>query len=110
MAAEFALPSSFLAARIPVFLPKCHRCAGLALSGLVLYQNDTLKILGWHCQILRLEIGRQGWLLVDVGDTEHGPHRIALSVVRQVRGTDGDENVYIETEFTIYQLRKIRAG
>ena len=47
--------------------------------------------------------------MVDVGDTEHGPHRIALSVVRQVRGTDGDENVYIETEFTIYQLRKIRA-
>jgi hypothetical protein len=67
------------------------------------------NILGRHCQILRLEIGRRGWLLVDVGDTEHGPHRIALSVVRQVRGTDGDENVYIETEFTIYQLRKIRA-
>ena len=48
-------------------------------------------------------------MLVDVEDIEHGPHRIALSVVRQVRGTDGDENVYIETEFTIYQLRKIRA-
>lgn len=73
-------------------------------------ENITHKnILGRPCQIVRLEIGRRGWLLVDVEDIEHGPHRIALSVVRQVRGTDGDENVYIETEFTIYQLRKIRA-
>ena len=35
-----------------------------------------LSMLHQHCQILSLELGQRGWLLVDVGDTEFGPHRI----------------------------------
>lgn len=58
------------------------------------------------CQILRLKIGRRGWLLVDVGDEAFGPHRIALSIVVSVQGLLGDSEICIETEYTFYYLRK----
>lgn len=67
------------------------------------------RILERYCQILRLEIGRRGWLLVDIGDAENGPHRIALSIILRTQGAPGDEIICIETEFSIYQLRKNRA-
>lgn len=65
-------------------------------------------ILKRQCQILRLETGRRGWLLVDVGDEKIGPHRIALSIVTSVQGMHGDSEICIETEYTFYCLRKIR--
>ena len=64
-------------------------------------------ILRRPCWILRLEPGRQGWLLVDVGDEKLGPHRIALSIVTSVQGMPGDSEICIETEYTFYCLRKL---
>ena len=59
------------------------------------------------CRILRMEIGRRGWLLVDVGDEELGPHRISLSKVVSVQGTLGDSEICIETEYSFYCLRRM---
>ena len=64
-------------------------------------------ILRRPCWILRLEIGRRGWLLVDVGDQKLGPHRIAPSIVTSVQGMHGDFEICIETEYTFYCLRKL---
>lgn len=64
-------------------------------------------ILRRPCQILRVEIGRRGWLLVDVGDEKYGPHRIALSIVSSVQGMSGDTELCIETEYSFYYLRKV---
>ena len=64
-------------------------------------------ILRRPCWILRLEIGRRGWLLVDVGDEKIGPHRISLSVVLSVQGTPGDSEICIETEYSFYCLRRM---
>lgn len=63
-------------------------------------------ILRRPCRILRLEIGRRGWLLVDIGDEKLGPHRIALSIVIGIQGMAGDFEICIETEYTYYYLRK----
>lgn len=63
-------------------------------------------ILRRPCWILRLEIGRRGWLLVDIGDEKLGPHRIALSIVISVQDLLGDSEICIETEYTFYYLRK----
>lgn len=63
-------------------------------------------ILRRPCRILRLEIGRRGRLLVDIGDEKLGPHRIALSIVISVQGLLGDSEICIETEYTFYYLRK----
>lgn len=64
-------------------------------------------ILRRPCWILRLEIGRRCWLLVDVGDEKLVPHRIALSIVTSVQGMPGDSEIWIKTECTFYCLRKI---
>ena len=64
-------------------------------------------LLGRPCRIIRLETGRRGWLLVDVGDEESGPHRIALSIVVSVQGVLGDSEISIETEYSFYYLRKV---
>ena len=67
--------------------------------------NSTHKtILGRQCQIMELVVGQRGWLLVDVGDDSFGPHRIALSNVLSVVG---DDDMIIETENTIYTLKRI---
>lgn len=67
--------------------------------------NSTHKtILGRQCQITELVVGQRGWLLVDVGDDSFGPHRIALSNVLSVVG---DDDLIIETENTIYTLKRI---
>ena len=58
--------------------------------------------LGRQCQILKLDIGERGWLLVDVGDSF--PHRIWLS---NVIGVTLESDLCIETEHTRYHLRKI---
>ena len=68
------------------------------------YVHST--ILRRPCWMLRLEIGRRGWLLVDIGDEKLGPHRIALSIVTSVQGLPGDSEIGIETEYTYYYLRK----
>ena len=65
------------------------------------------RLLRRPCRILRMEIGRRGWLLVDVGDEELGPHRISLSMVVNVQGTLGDSEICIETECSFYCLRRM---
>lgn len=72
-------------------------------------RNDLINrthetILGRQCQIMELEVGQRGWLLVDVGDDSFGPHRIALSNVLSVVK---DDDLIIETENTIYTLKRI---
>ena len=61
-------------------------------------------ILGRRCQVMDLEPGQRGWLLVDVGDDSFGPHRIALSNIISVTG---DDDLIIETENTVYTLKRI---
>lgn len=63
--------------------------------------HDT--ILGRQCQIMSLEIGEHGWLLVDIGDDSFGPHRIALSNILRI---SGNEDIAIETENTVYYLKR----
>ena len=72
-------------------------------------RNDLINsthgtILGRQCQIMELEVGQRGWLLVDIGDDSFGSHRIALSNVLSVVG---DDDLIIETENTIYTLKRI---
>ena len=67
--------------------------------------NSTHEaILGRRCQIMDLEPGKRGWLLVDVGDTSFGDHRIALSNILSVIG---DDDLIVETENTVYSLKRI---
>ena len=44
-----------------------------------------LSMLLQHCQILSLNLGQRGWLLVDVGDKEFGPHRISVWILCTTR-------------------------
>ena len=71
-------------------------------NGIVNSTHEAL--LGRQCQIMELEIGQRGWLLVDVGDDSFGPHRIALSNVLRVIGND---NLIIDTENSVYTLKRI---
>ena len=71
-------------------------------TGIVNSTHEAL--LGRQCQIMELEIGQRGWLLVDVGDDSFGPHRIALSNVLRVIGND---NLIIDTENSVYTLKRI---
>lgn len=65
-----------------------------------------LSMLHQHCQILSLELGQRGWLPVDVGDTEFGPHRISISHISSI-GEDHENNeILIETENSVYLLIK----
>ena len=65
-----------------------------------------LSMLHQHCQILSLDLGQRGWLLVDVGDTEFGPHRISVSHISSIcEGHDNNE-ILIETENSVYLLVK----
>lgn len=61
------------------------------------------SMLNQACQILSLDIGKRGWLLVDVGDTEFGPHRISISSIISIENAHTGE-IQIETENTIYYL------
>lgn len=65
-------------------------------------------ILGKKCWILDVRIGHRGLLMVDVDDSAIGPHRIRLSQILRVVGMPGDQEVQIETENTVYILRKIK--
>lgn len=72
-------------------------------------KNDTINhthdaILGKQCQIMSLEVGQRGWLLVDVGDKTFGPHRIALSNTLRI---SDDPDICIETENTFYYFKRI---
>ena len=64
------------------------------------------SILNRLCQILSLEIGQRGWLLVDVGDTEFGPHRISISRISSICNNHEHNEILIETENSIYLLVK----
>ena len=65
-----------------------------------------LSMLHQHCQILSLNLGQRGWLLVDVGDKEFGPHRISVSHISSIcEGHDNNE-ILIETENSVYLLVK----
>lgn len=65
-----------------------------------------LSMLHQHCQILSLELGQRGWLLVDVGDTEFGPHRISISHISSICEDHENNEVLIETENSVYLLVK----
>ena len=71
-------------------------------NGIVNSTHEAL--LGRQCQIMELEIGQRGWLLVDVGNDSFGPHRIALSNVLSVIG---DDDLIIDTENSVYTLKRI---
>ena len=61
-----------------------------------------LSMLHQHCQILSLDLGQRGWLLVDVGDTEFGPHRISVSHISSICEDHENNEILIETENSIY--------
>ena len=65
-----------------------------------------LAMLHQHCQILSLDLGQRGWLLVDVGDTEFGPHRISVSHISSICEDHENNEILIETENSIYLLVK----
>ena len=65
-----------------------------------------LSMLHHHCQILSLDLGQRGWLLVDVGDTEFGPHRISVSHISSICEDHENNEILIETENSIYLLVK----
>ena len=64
------------------------------------------SMLNQACQILSLDIGKRGWFLVDVGDTEFGPHRISISHISSICEDHENNEILIETENSIYQLVK----
>ena len=65
-----------------------------------------LSILHQRCQILSLELGQRGWLQVDVGNTEFGPHRISISHIASICEEHTNNEIRIETENSIYLLVK----
>ena len=67
-----------------------------------------LSMLLQHCQILSLNLGQRGWLLVDVGDKEFGPHRISVSHISSICEDHDNNEILIETENKIYLLVKER--
>jgi len=64
------------------------------------------SMLNRTCQILSLEIGKRGWFLVDVGDTEFGPHRISISHISSICKDHENNEILIETENSIYLVVK----
>lgn len=60
-------------------------------------------ILGRECQIMKLEVGKRGWLLTDIGDYIFGLHRITLS---NVLSAEGEDDLRIHTENTVYHLKR----
>ena len=58
------------------------------------------------CQIVYIQIGKNGLLRVDVGDQLIGPHRIVISKVLCISGAEEDDKITIETENTVYHLEK----
>ena len=67
-----------------------------------------LSMLHQYCQILSLELGQRGWLLVDGGDKEFGPHRISVSHISSICEDHDNNEILIETENSIYLLVKER--
>lgn len=67
-------------------------------------KNVHETMLGRDCQIMTLEIGRAGVLLVDVGDHNFGPHKIVLS---HILGVEEQDVLLICTENTTYHLKRI---
>ena len=65
-----------------------------------------LSMLHQHCQILSLDLGQRGWLLVDVGDTEFGPHRISVSHISSICEDHENNEILVETKNSIYLLVK----
>ena len=65
-----------------------------------------LSMLHQHCQILYLDLGQRGWLLVDVGDKEFGPHRILISQISSICEDHENNKILIETENSVYLLVK----
>ncbi len=64
------------------------------------------SMINQACQILSLDIGKRGWLLVDVGDTEFGPHRISISHISSICENHEKNEILIETENSTYLLVK----
>lgn len=70
-------------------------------DGVLKSVHETM--LGRECQITTLKIGYPGVLLVDVADHIFGLHRIVLSHVLTV---DGEDDLRIHTENTVYRLER----
>ncbi len=64
------------------------------------------SMLNRACQILSLDVGKRGLLLVDVGDTSFGPHRISISHISSICDNQEKNEILIETENSIYMLAK----
>ena len=64
------------------------------------------SMLNQACRILSIGIGQRGWLLVDVGDTGFGPHRISISHISSICEDHENNEILIETENSIYLLVK----
>ena len=71
-------------------------------DGVLKSVHETM--LGRECQMMTLEIGHPGTLLVDVGDHIFGLHRIVLSHVLSI---EGEDDFCIHTENTIYHLKRM---
>ena len=65
-----------------------------------------LSMLHQHCQILSLNLGQRGWLLVDVGDKEFGPHRTSISHIVSILENQENKEMLVETENSFYKLRR----
>ncbi len=65
-----------------------------------------LSLLHNCCQILSLNLGQRGWLLVDVSEIEFGPHRISISQISSICEDHENNEILIETENSIYLLVK----
>lgn len=76
----------------------------LAKSGIL--ADVHYSMMNQTCQILSLDIGKRGWLLVDVGDTEFGPHRISVSHISSICEDHKNNEILIETENSVYLLVK----
>ena len=79
----------------------------------IIPKNGAVKgihgvIFGRKCWISDVRIGHRGLFMVDMEDPDIGPHRIRLSQTLRVVGMLGDQEVQIETENTVYILRKIK--
>lgn len=72
-----------------------------------IFKDVHKTILNRPCAILSIKEGCRGWLLVDVGDSSFGPHRISISPVFHISGQDGNPEIKIETENTFYCLKSI---
>ena len=75
------------------------------VCGSLQYVHSTIE--NRECEIVEAVVGKRGMLRVDVGDEIIGPHRILLSIIKSITETPDGETVTLETEHTVYVLKRI---